>query len=112
MMTPPAADSPYRDEWDLLHELRNSPQLLETVARSHGSERALQTRLRREFPDRLVRGAFALCELRRRGQAKFSHAAEMWFDRQGLEQATSEPVARHKALRFSGNVFDLCCGIG
>ena len=31
----------------------------------------------------------------------------------GLEQATSEPVARHKAGRFAGrSVVDLCCGIG
>jgi hypothetical protein len=108
----PPDDAPYREEWDLLHELRRAPDLLQTVLRAQGHELALQTRLRREYPDRLVRAAFALCELRRKGAAKFSHAAEMWFDRQGLEQATSEPVARHKARRFSGRVFDLCCGIG
>jgi len=41
----------------------------------------------------------------------------MLFTRDGLEQATSEPVARHRAQRFatgdvSGTVLDLCCGIG
>ncbi len=108
----PPSDSPFREEWDLLHELRNAPQLLQTVAPAKGNELALQTQLRREYPDRLVRAAFALSELRRKGAAKFSRAADMWFDRQGLEQATSEPVARHKAQRFSGRVFDLCCGIG
>jgi hypothetical protein len=37
----------------------------------------------------------------------------MWLDPTGLEQATSEPVARHKAQRFSdGIVVDLCAGIG
>ena len=39
----------------------------------------------------------------------------MWFERTGLEQATAEPVARHKARRFAGRtatVIDLCCGIG
>jgi hypothetical protein len=111
MMTPPN-DSPFREEWDLLHELRDAPRLLEIVAQSTGNELARQTQLRREYPDRLVRGAFALCELRRKGAAKFSLASNMWFDRQGLEQATSESVARHKARRFSGAVFDLCCGIG
>ena len=111
-MTPPQSGSPARDEWDLLHELRDSPQLLQIVCQSTGNELANQTQLRREYSDRLVRGAFALCELRRRGTAKFSRAAEMWFDRQGLEQATSEPVARHKAGRFSGEVLDLCSGIG
>lgn len=111
-MTPPPPGSPARDEWDLLHELRDSPTLLQLVWQSTGNELALQTQLRREYSDRLVRGAFALCELRRRGTAKFSRAAQMWFDRQGLEQATSESVARHKARRFSGNVLDLCSGIG
>lgn len=36
----------------------------------------------------------------------------MWLNRVGLEQSTSEAVARHKALRFEGPVYDLCCGIG
>ena len=41
----------------------------------------------------------------------------MLFSRDGLEQATSEPVARHRARRFSQHgdgrlVVDLCCGIG
>jgi hypothetical protein len=39
----------------------------------------------------------------------------MWFEPTGLEQATAEPVARHKAARFKGSttmVVDLCCGIG
>ncbi|HTI52020.1 MAG TPA: class I SAM-dependent methyltransferase, partial [Planctomycetaceae bacterium] len=53
-----------------------------------------------------------LCDLRLRGAGKFSRADRMWFDRQGLEQATSEQVARHKARRFHGAAFDLCCGIG
>jgi SAM-dependent methyltransferase len=96
----------------LLHELRDAPTLLQIVWQATGNELAVQTQLRREYSDRLVRGAFALCELRRKGATKFSRAAEMWFDRQGLEQATSEPVALHKARRFSGDVLDLCSGIG
>lgn len=35
--------------------------------------------------------------------------------RDGLEQASSEPVARHRAARFvqvDGTVVDLCCGVG
>lgn len=40
----------------------------------------------------------------------------MLLTRDGLEQATSEPVARHRAERFqqigSATVLDLCCGIG
>src|SRR5690349_9204285 len=98
MLTPPA-DRALRAQWDLMHELRDSPELLQEVAESHGSELALQKQLRRKFADRLVSAAFSLCELRRRAAEKFSRASEMWFDRQGLEQATSEAVARHKARR-------------
>ena len=37
----------------------------------------------------------------------------MWLDPVGLQQATSEAVARHKAGRFEGQlVVDLCAGIG
>jgi hypothetical protein len=96
----------------LLRRLRRTPQLLEAIASTDCPEMTLQAKLRREFPDDLVRAALTLHELRRKAAAKFSRAADMWFDRQGLEQATSEIVAQHKARRFSGRVWDLCCGIG
>jgi hypothetical protein len=62
-----------------------------------------------------VTAAIRLAEGCRRAAAKFTRADRMWVDRTGLEQATSEPVARHKAQRFRGRaslVVDLCCGIG
>ncbi len=86
--------------------------MLQLVAESDGSELAVQRRLRAEFPDNLVRTALLIVELRRKAQVKFARAAEMWFDRQGLEQSTGELVARHKAQRFSGEIWDLCCGVG
>lgn len=95
----------------LLQRLRAAPQLLEEAATGR-PEMALQTDLRRRFPEDLVRAALALVELRKRAAVKFSRAAKMWFDRQGLEQSTSEAVARHKARRFDGLAWDLCCGIG
>lgn len=53
-------------------------------------------------------------ELRGRAVAKFARAAEMFYTRLGLEQATDQWVARYKATRFptGGKVADLCCGIG
>lgn len=53
-------------------------------------------------------------ELRRRAKEKFSQAERMFFTRVGLEQATDERIAAHKAKRFAedGRVADLCCGIG
>jgi SAM-dependent methyltransferase len=39
---------------------------------------------------------------------------EMLFTRDGYEQASAEPIARHRAARFRAarRVADLCCGIG
>jgi SAM-dependent methyltransferase len=72
------------------------------------------TRLRRCFPAELVAAALAQHELRARAAAKFTRAASMWFTREGLEQASAEPLARHRAERYAGlpRVADLCCGIG
>jgi hypothetical protein len=53
-------------------------------------------------------------ELLRRACEKFTHAEQMIFTREGLEQATGEAIARYKAGRFPRgcSVADLCCGIG
>jgi len=106
MSTPAEADC------RLMHDLQACPELLELVKNSTGTELQIQSRLRKQFPDQLVRMAVGLVELRRKARSKFSQAERMWFDRQGLEQSTAEPVAVHKAKRFHGHVFDLCCGIG
>ncbi|NOX54812.1 MAG: hypothetical protein GXP27_10305 [Planctomycetes bacterium] len=99
----------------VLIALRREPAVLEAVRELAGDELRAQQRLRKEFPAELVRAACLLHELRQRAHAKFTRADRMWFDRLGLEQATSEPVARHKARRFglsSEPVWDLCCGVG
>jgi hypothetical protein len=99
---------------DLLRRLRATPEVFQQIDTLSGPELALQNRLRAQFPADLVRGALTLVELRRRAVGKFSRAAEMWFDRVGLEQSTAEAVACHKAQRFQGRgrVWDFCCGIG
>ncbi len=52
-------------------------------------------------------------ELRRQAAGKFTRAAAMLFTSEALQQASGEPVARHKATRFAGRaVIDLTCGIG
>ena len=79
-----------------------------------GQELRLGTRLRERHPAELVAAALAQRELRARAAAKFSRAGRMWFTRAGLEQASAEPLARHRAGRYAGHrrVADLCCGIG
>jgi hypothetical protein len=74
----------------------------------------LGTRLRQRHPAELVAAALAQRELRERAAAKFALAGRMWLTREGLEQASAEPLARHRAARYAGadRVADLCCGIG
>jgi hypothetical protein len=79
-----------------------------------GEALAVGTRLRARYPAELVAAALAQRELRARGAAKFSKAASMWFTRDGLEQASGEALATHRARRYAAFdvVADLCCGIG
>jgi hypothetical protein len=72
------------------------------------------TRLRKQHSAARVHLLLEQVELRQRGTAKFAQAAEMFFTRLGLEQATDQWVAAYKARRFAlrGPVADLCCGIG
>jgi hypothetical protein len=100
------------DECELMRQLRRSERIFELLTETAGSELQIQKQLRKEFPQDLVRGAMTLHKLRHKAVEKFSLAAEMWLDRKGLQQATSEPVARYKAKRFKGRVWDYCCGIG
>ncbi len=75
------------------------------------------TRWRKLADPALVAAAVRLVESRRKGLAKFARSERMWLTSKGLEQATAEGVARHKARRFEAidpgaTVFDLCSGIG
>ena len=74
----------------------------------------LGTRLRERHPPQLVAAALAQHDLRARAAGKFAAAGRMWFTREGLEQASAEPLARHRATRYAqfAWVADLCCGIG
>jgi THUMP domain-like len=77
-------------------------------------ELAVGERLRERFPADLVVAATAQHELRERARAKFAEPERLLFTRDGLEQSSSEPVARHRAARYRGFplVADLCTGIG
>jgi hypothetical protein len=78
---------------------------------------AAATRTRARFGPELAAAALTQATLRRLARAKFGEAAaEMFFTRAGLEQATRPEVADHHASRFleAGvrRVIDLGCGIG
>lgn len=111
------------DRLALLHRLYEAPELMERLRMASGTSLSLQKQLRDEFPAGLVRLALSLHDLRQRAvhAGRFSRAVEMWFDAKGLEQASTEAVALHKAQRFVEHadapgdgplVADFCCGIG
>jgi SAM-dependent methyltransferase len=74
----------------------------------------LGTELRDRYPPDLVAAALTQQALRMAAREKFSRAGEMFFTRDGLEQASGEQAAAYTARRFAGLslVADLCCGIG
>lgn len=87
--------------------------LLATVARVLEPGPSELVAWRRVANPEQVSAAIRLASSRRRGRAKFAQAERMWLHPVGLEQATPELVARHKARRFAGaGVLDLCSGIG
>lgn len=53
-------------------------------------------------------------ELRKKAEKKFKYAQQMIFTRKGLEQSTSEEIARFTASLFksSSTILDVCAGIG
>ncbi len=112
---PGIVTDPFAEELRLLKALHETPEILQELQAISGSEFQIQSRLRKTYPADLVRSAMLLMELREKAQGKFTHASRMWLTPQGLQQATPEIIARHKAKRFSHArepVWDLCCGIG
>lgn len=79
-----------------------------------GTVLALASALRAHYPADLVADALTQQELRVQARGKFTRSDRMFFTRAGLEQASSETAARHRALRYADAdlVADLCCGIG
>jgi SAM-dependent methyltransferase len=67
-----------------------------------------------DMPTELFQSALSIVEIRRKAIKKFENGGQMYFTRDGYEMATSEEIAKYRALRFNDNdiVYDLCCGIG
>lgn len=97
---------------------RAAPLLAHAGATPADAELAAAQRLRQDWDADLVAAAFGQSELRERATVKWSGAARMWFTRDGLEQASGEAVATHRArllarrLAPDAMVADLGCGIG
>ena len=74
------------------------------------------TALRREFPAAHAQAILETAVLRQQATSKFSKAAQMYFTRPAMEQASSEVISRYRAQRFAQigaqTVADLGCSIG
>ena len=74
------------------------------------------TKLRAEFPAAHAQALLETAVLRQQASNKFSKAAQMYFTRPAMEQATAEPVSQYRAQRFKQleckTIADLGCSIG
>ena len=89
-----------------------APDLLEAA---RPDDLRVGEQLRKRWPADLVAAATEQAALRVAAGAKTDNAADMLLTREGLEQASSDSVARHRAARFAtvrDVVVDMCCGIG
>ena len=83
---------------------------------TESSHLQLASKLRQELSPGKTHAILETALLRQRATEKFSRAPEMYLTRAGLEQASPEPVSRHRAARIANagfaSVADLGCGIG
>ena len=87
--------------------------MLEQIGNARNLSPADLTRLRKHTPAEKVAAAVRLAQARQKAALKFERGSLMWVDLKGVEQATAQSVAAHKARRFlCGLVVDLCAGIG
>lgn len=92
--------------------------LAETAATPITTDNHLQLaqQLRRQVGPTRAHAVIETVILRQRAAAKFSRAADMFFTRPALEQASAEIVSNYRARRYQQagvqSVADLGCGIG
>ncbi|MDX1417165.1 MAG: hypothetical protein R3293_23365, partial [Candidatus Promineifilaceae bacterium] len=92
--------------------------LRETAQNPINDDNHLQiaSQLRQRLNPETAQSVVEIVMLRQLGLKKYSRAAEMFFTRPALEQASAEPVAIYRAQRFADAGFslvaDLGCSIG
>ncbi len=105
------------DDYRWLVSDRAEPLLVRTLNdfEENRDALAIAKSLRKEITATRTALVMELSQLRIRAKRKFENANELFFTRRGLEQSTSQQIAKFKARRFSAckqPVFDVCCGIG
>lgn len=86
------------------------------MALNEQSHLAVATRLRQHLTPDQTHAVLETVLLRDKAASKFSRAHQMYFTRDGLEQASGELIAAYRAARFAQagrrRIADLGCGIG
>ena len=105
--------------FDFLHSAAGQQQLRQLTAVTITPDTHLQIamQLRQQVDDpALVHALLETAVLRQKAVSKFSQAEQMYFTRDGLQQASGELIARYRSQRFApigaGPIADLGCGIG
>lgn len=72
------------------------------------------TSLSRQYPRELASAALETAILRLEAAGKFPNAAQMYFTRPALEQASGQEVSSYRCQRFTGyeRLLDLGCSVG
>ncbi|MDX1688573.1 MAG: class I SAM-dependent methyltransferase [Candidatus Promineifilaceae bacterium] len=73
---------------------------------------ALASQLRQEVTSGQAHALLETAMLRQRAEEKFSRAAQMFFTRPALEQASSEIVSAHRSARYAAAGFDCVADLG
>ncbi|MCA9979181.1 MAG: hypothetical protein KDD89_00030 [Anaerolineales bacterium] len=102
---------------DFLFSATGQQWLADTaVALREQTHLAVATHLRQQLTPDQTHAILETVLLREKASRKFSRASQMYFTRDGLEQASGEVVAEYRAVRFARagirQVADLGCGLG
>ncbi|MGI9516856.1 MAG: hypothetical protein ACR2NP_07430, partial [Pirellulaceae bacterium] len=105
---------PLSPAWQWVTEADGQQVLRELSAMGGGSLQWNKWLRKREYTPDQIRVLIEQLTLRPLAANKFDHAADMYFQRQLLEQATDERIAHYKAGRFTeaSSIVDVCCGLG
>lgn len=73
----------------------------------------LLTHLRKDYPADQAAAALETARLRLKAVDKFgADAHKLFFTRDALEQASDPRIRHYRARKITGDVLDVCCGIG
>lgn len=95
-------------------EGQNLLSAADALSPTEANQLAVIEALKRLTDPALARAVLETVLLRQRARTKFTRADRMYFEREALEQASGERIARHRAERYRGvaSVADLCAGLG